>query len=48
MRVIATSCSLIRSTNPRALGFYRAAGFTDCGVAQTAFGTSPRMVLILG
>ena len=36
------------TANPHALGFYRAAGFTDCGLAETAFGTAPRMVLILG
>ena len=33
------------TTNPHALGFYRAAGFTDCGTADTVFGTAPRMVL---
>jgi ribosomal protein S18 acetylase RimI-like enzyme len=33
------------TANPDALGFYRAAGFTDCGVAETEFGTAPRMVL---
>ena len=33
------------TANPHALGFYRAAGFTDCGVAQTQFGAAPRMVL---
>jgi GNAT superfamily N-acetyltransferase len=31
--------------NPHALGFYRAAGFIDCGVADTDFGAAPRMVL---
>ena len=31
--------------NPHALGFYRAAGFIDCGTADTVFGTAPRMVL---
>ena len=31
------------TANPHALGFYRAAGFTDCGVAETNFGTAPRM-----
>jgi GNAT superfamily N-acetyltransferase len=33
------------TANPHALGFYRAAGFTDCGVADTDFGAAPRMVL---
>ena len=33
------------TTNPHALGFYRAAGFIDCGTADTVFGTAPRMVL---
>jgi GNAT superfamily N-acetyltransferase len=35
------------TANPDALGFYRAAGFLDCGVAETRFGTAPRMVLAL-
>lgn len=33
------------TANPHALGFYRACGFTDCGLAETEFGTAPRMVL---
>ena len=33
------------TANPDALAFYRAAGFTACGVAETEFGTAPRMVL---
>ena len=33
--------------NPHALGFYRAVGFIDCGVAETEFGAAPRMVLAL-
>ena len=33
------------TANPDALGFYRAAGFTACGLAETQFGTAPRMVL---
>jgi ribosomal protein S18 acetylase RimI-like enzyme len=33
------------TANPDALGFYRAVGFTDCGLAETAFGPAPRMVL---
>ncbi len=37
------------TANPHAMGFYRAAGFTDCGVAPTVLGTAPapRMVLAL-
>ena len=35
------------TANPHALGFYRAAGFTDCGVAETEFGAAPRMVLAI-
>jgi ribosomal protein S18 acetylase RimI-like enzyme len=35
------------TANPHAMGFYRAAGFTDSGVAETEFGTAPRMVLRL-
>jgi len=35
------------TANPDALGFYRAAGFTDCGVAETDFGAAPRMVLAI-
>jgi ribosomal protein S18 acetylase RimI-like enzyme len=35
------------TANPHAMGFYRAAGFTDCGVAQTPLGAAPRMVLML-
>jgi ribosomal protein S18 acetylase RimI-like enzyme len=35
------------TANPHALGFYRAAGFIDCGVAETDFGAAPRMVLML-
>ena len=35
------------TANPHALGFYRAAGFIDCGVAETNFGAAPRLVLIL-
>jgi len=33
------------TANPDALGYYRAAGFIDCGAAATAFGAAPRMVL---
>jgi GNAT superfamily N-acetyltransferase len=35
------------TANPHALEFYRAAGFTDCGVAETEFGPAPRMALAL-
>jgi GNAT superfamily N-acetyltransferase len=35
------------TANPHALAFYRAAGFIDCGVAETDFGTAPRMVLAI-
>jgi GNAT superfamily N-acetyltransferase len=35
------------TASPDALGFYRAAGFTDDGVAETAFGRAPRMVRTL-
>ena len=32
---------------PHALGFYRAAGFVERGVAETDFGAAPRMVLAI-
>lgn len=35
------------TANPHALGFYSAAGFIDCGIAETDFGTAPRMVLAI-
>ena len=35
------------TANPHALGFYRAAGFTGCGVAETEFGAGSRMVLAI-
>jgi GNAT superfamily N-acetyltransferase len=35
------------TANPHALGFYRAAGFIDCGVADTELGAAPRMVLAI-
>ena len=35
------------TANPDALGFYRAVGFTGCGVAETDFGAAPRMVLAI-
>jgi hypothetical protein len=33
------------TANPHAMRFYRAAGFVDCGVADTVFGAAPRMML---
>jgi GNAT superfamily N-acetyltransferase len=39
--------SLEVTANPHAEGFYRAAGFIDCGVTQTAFGTAPRKRLTI-
>ena len=35
------------TANPHALGFYRAVGFIDCGVAETDFGAAPRMELVI-
>jgi len=35
------------TANTHARGVYRAAGFIDCGVAETVFGTAPRMVLAI-
>ena len=35
------------TANPHAQGFYAAAGFVDCGVAETAFGPSPRKRLTI-
>jgi ribosomal protein S18 acetylase RimI-like enzyme len=35
------------TANPHAMEFYRSAGFTDCGTADTEFGAAPRMVLML-
>jgi GNAT superfamily N-acetyltransferase len=35
------------TANPHAMGFYRAAGFIDCGAADTVFGTAPRMALAI-
>ncbi len=35
------------TANPHALGFYRAVGFTGCGVADTDFGTAPGMMLAI-
>jgi GNAT superfamily N-acetyltransferase len=35
------------TANPHAQGFYSAAGFIDCGVAETDFGAAPRMMLAI-
>jgi GNAT superfamily N-acetyltransferase len=35
------------TANPHAEAFYSAAGFVDCGVAETAFGPSPRKRLTI-
>jgi GNAT superfamily N-acetyltransferase len=35
------------TANPHAREFYSAAGFTDCGVAETDFGAAPRMRLTI-
>ena len=35
------------TANPHALAFYRTAGFTECGVRTTEFGTAPRMALVI-
>lgn len=35
------------TANPHALGFYRAVGFIDCGVAETALGAGHRMMLAI-
>ena len=35
------------TANPHALEFYRAVGFTDCGITATEFGSAPRMVLVI-
>ncbi len=35
------------TANAHALGFYTAAGFIDCGVADTEFGAARRMVLTI-
>lgn len=33
------------TANPHAMGFYRSAGFVDCGAVATVLGPAPRMVL---
>ena len=39
--------SLEVTANPHAREFYNAAGFIDCGVAETDFGAAPRMRLAI-
>ena len=39
--------SLEVTANPHAQGFYSAAGFIDCGVAETDFGSAPRKRLAI-
>jgi GNAT superfamily N-acetyltransferase len=39
--------SLEVTANPHAQAFYSAAGFADCGVAETASGTAPRKRLAI-
>lgn len=46
LRARGTRCLEV-TANPHALGFYRAAGFVDCGMAETEFGAAPRMVLAI-
>jgi GNAT superfamily N-acetyltransferase len=46
LRAQGTRCLEV-TANPHALGFYRAAGFVDCGMAETEFGAAPRMVLAI-
>ena len=35
------------TANPHARGFYSAAGFIDCGMAETDYGAAPRMRLAI-
>ena len=35
------------TANPHAQGFYSAAGFIDCGIAETDFGAAPRRSLAI-
>jgi GNAT superfamily N-acetyltransferase len=46
LRVRGAECLEV-TANTHARGFYRAAGFIDCGVAQTDFGAAPRMMLAM-
>jgi GNAT superfamily N-acetyltransferase len=46
LRVQGAGC-LELTANPDALAFYRAAGFTNCGVTTTVAGSAPRMRLTL-
>ena len=54
--LVSCICDVLRSrgahtlevtASPDALGFYRAVGFIDVGVAPTAFGSAPQMRLTL-
>jgi GNAT superfamily N-acetyltransferase len=47
MRARGAQCLEV-TANPHAQGFYRAAGFIDCGVAETDFGAAPRKRLAIG
>jgi GNAT superfamily N-acetyltransferase len=46
MRARGVRCLEV-TANPHAEGFYRAAGFIDCGVAETVFGAAPRKRLTI-
>jgi ribosomal protein S18 acetylase RimI-like enzyme len=35
------------TANPHALAFYHSAGFAECGVEETEFGSAPRMALVI-
>jgi len=46
LRELGVECLEV-TANPHARGFYSAAGFIDCGVAETVFGAAPRMRLAI-
>ena len=46
LRARAVQCLEV-TANPHAREFYNAAGFIDCGVAETDFGAAPRMRLTI-
>jgi GNAT superfamily N-acetyltransferase len=46
LRVRGVRCLEV-TANPHAQGFYSAAGFVDCGTAETAFGAAPRKRLAI-
>ena len=46
LRARGAEC-LVVTANPHAGEFYSAAGFIDCGVAETDFGAAPRMRLAI-